>query len=818
MISITDWIKEDLYPALFESIDQAFPEHNFTRSREGWKSNTYLNGEQHKDRKDKTVITKKKYWLIHENGGDTLSLVDYVMNRDSVGFPEALKRLAQIVGLQIPKNESDHETIQKNKDVYHIREVCNEYFIYCLAKAPGAEEARKYLHSRGYSLEDALAMELGYIPSQEKVFAYLVNKQGFSQELVEDAIKIKKQEKVGSTHQITIPYRSGGSIKGFKFRTITDAKPKYLNSLDLDKLGGFFNISPLKGDKDLIIMEGELDSLHSSIKGLDNVVATGGSSISTDQIKDAVKKGAKSFTLCYDTEQPETKQAQDAEKGLNAALEVILAEGLNRVYIVTLPVPAAGEAKTDPDSLIKTQGIEALKSSIAHALPYYEYWLQAILHKFGKIEEQKPEGLTPRDINNLLDEIVETAAKIPDAIDRDRYKKAFVDLEPIREYGITEEALSITVDRLTSTREKEAQSKEFNRLLAQAKILQDKGATDQALDLLDSKIKEVKLKDKATEFSGLLLPIREEELKERMIKRPDSLKSGLIIGEEEVLLPSGAISIVAAPTSHGKTTMLINLALNVAHCYPDKEAYVFSYEEDGDSILINTLNTYTNRKLSRNNRRSLKSYFAGHPEFIEPTSFTGFETKKQEFFDQLISSKRLNIHYTTYDSDTLIDAIRYLHKNTNVGIIFIDYMQLLHKKGGFKVRQEELKQICLDLKDLAVETGLPIVLGAQFNREVVNQLRIHSTKIGEAGDIERIANLILGFWNNNFEPLGTDAEKDDISKLGMNKSNTLYTKVLKYRGAEVGMWSLLNFEGNTGKITNSGELAFDSSSFSDYFN
>jgi len=74
-------------------------------------------------------------------------------------------------------------------------------------------------------------------------------------------------------------------------------------------------------------------------------------------------------------------------------------------------------------------------------------------------------------------------------------------------------------------------------------------------------------------------------------------------------------------------------------------------------------------------------------------------------------------------------------------------VQLLNlPEGKYKTysRQEEIKEICIALKDVAVETGLPIILGAQFNREVVNQLRIHATKIGEAGDIERIANLIVG--------------------------------------------------------------------------
>jgi len=371
-------------------------------------------------------------------------------------------------------------------------------------------------------------------------------------------------------------------------------------------------------------------------------------------------------------------------------------------------------------------------------------------------------------------------------------------LDVIRDLGISEESFSITVDRLTSTRDKEAQDKEFKKLLSEATQLQSKGETDKALELLDSKVKEVKLKDKATEFSSLMIPINEDELKERQANNPESLNSGYTIGGEPLLLPSGAISILTAPTSHGKTTFLINLALNVATAYPDKETYLFSYEEDRDSILINTLNTYLDEELSGNNRTTLKNYFAGLNKRTLPDN-------KDKFFKELIDTRRLNIHYSSYNSETLIEAIRYLHKQAKPGAIFIDYIQLLNlPQGKYKTysRQEEIKEICIALKDVAVETGLPIILGAQFNREVVNQLKLHATKIGEAGDIERIANLIVGFWNNNFKPIATDGELNEINNKGATTPNTLYTTILKNRGGRVGMEEILSFNGNTGKIKN----------------
>lgn len=434
----------------------------------------------------------------------------------------------------------------------------------------------------------------------------------------------------------------------------------------------------------------------------------------------------------------------------------------------------------------------------------YKYQLRAIYVKYGTILESRE--LTDREKDSLLDEVVITAHKLQ-PLERDLFKRHFLSQETVKGMGITEESLSITVDRLTSTRDKEAQAKEFKKLLSDVTQLQDKGETDKALELLDSKVKEVKLKDKATEFSSLLVPITEAGLRERQINKPDSLNSGYVIAGEDILLPSGALSVFSAPTSHGKTTFLINLALNVTQAYPDKEMYFFSYEEDGDSMLMYALNSYIGEDISHNNRKSIRSYFTtGSTEYIKTDKTALFTASKDKFFKELIDTRRLNILYSSYNSDTLIEAIRYLHKHANPGAVFIDYIQLLNlPEGKYKTysRQEEIKQICIALKDVAVETGLPIILGAQFNREVVNQLRLHPTKIGEAGDIERIANLIVGFWNNNFEPIANDGERKEISGKGADTSGTLYTTILKNRGGKVGLDDVLLFNGNAGRITSS---------------
>lgn len=807
MSNITEWIKYELYPNLFEVIDTALPEHNFIKDSRGWRSKTYLNGTPHNSRTDKTVVTKKAPGLILEQGGEVLSIVDYVIRRDSTDFINAVKTLSRVANIELPKTEYNEQEFKSYKQKANLLEDCNNYFTFLIKKQNeplisvftenlSGEPENDYIdeniylqNNRGYSIEEIEQMELGFIPSQERLNKYLL-KKGYSKELIAEVLPIHKDNRIGKSHRLTIPYRSGGIIKGFKFRTVLDHTPKYLNSYGLNRKGGFFNISGIKGDKDLVIVEGELDSLHATVKGVDNVVSTGGSNISPEQIKDALKRGAKKFSLCYDNEPGKEEQTI---KNIESSIDVILNEGVNRVYIVNLP-QLEGD-KTDPDRLIKEEGVETFKKAIAEALPYYDYLLQNILNKYGKIQEEGE--FTHKDRDNLLEEVLLVSQKIKDPTDKDLFVKTFTSLEPIKDLGITEESLSITLQRLNSTEEERQQKRELNKLLSHAKILQDKGEVNKALDLLDTNIKGLKGRDKKGEFSKLLLTPKEEDIRERLSNKPESLKSGFNIGGESLLIPSGAISIFTAPTSHGKTSFLINLALNLSKEYSNKETYFFSFEEDSDSILIKSLNTYINQKISGNNRTTLENYFRGANNKILPK-------EKEEFFNDIIDSKRLNINYCSYDSDTLIEAIRYLKNNANPGAILIDYIQLLNlSTGKYKTysRQEELKQLCIDLKDIAVETGLPIILGAQFNRTVVNPLQLHATKIGEAGDIERIANLIVGFWNNNFKSTGTEGELKEISNKGCTE-NTMYVEILKQRGGKVGLKEILEFNGNTGKISN----------------
>ncbi|MBS1988850.1 hypothetical protein JST56_07755 [Candidatus Dependentiae bacterium] len=287
-------------------------------------------------------------------------------------------------------------------------------------------------------------------------------------------------------------------------------------------------------------------------------------------------------------------------------------------------------------------------------------------------------------------------------------------------------------------------------------------------------------------FDFLLGKNSEEEIiKELQLVSP-GISTGYKIGAIDLSFPGGAVSIIAAPTGHGKTTALINFTLGALERNPDQDAYFFTYEESGASILSLFVNSWVNKNLSnksigalsKNNRKSIENYFrSGTDEFFTDTLRSLFKMHKDQFFQDLINTERLKVFYSDWTANQLIEAIHFIKNNRpRTGLIVIDYMQLLKLSNSKISRQEELKKICLMLKDCAIKTGLPIVLAAQFNRTVVTESELRSENIGEAGDIERIASLILGMFN-----LDTD---------------TTYFKVLKGRSIGKDHQEFMSFNGN----------------------
>jgi DNA primase catalytic core len=805
MPTITDFTDNELYPKLFDSLDIAFPEFQFRKSGGNWVSGNKLrlNGSEGHNIGSVCVYRNSPYFLQDYSSGGK-AITSYLQESGKAcSWIEAVKHLAKAVGLEVPSRDLSEEELERSKESELMSRLCeaaNDFFIENLsdpesqiAKTSEAETLRNYLKGRGYTRGILRAhheeldvrankMELGFIPSQKALADYLKGRDFNLSEIN----RLFLTDAIGTSHKLSIPFRDPvGRIVGFAFRNInhTDKSTigKYLYSTGLKRNSLLFNLRAVKGDKDLIIVEGLLDALHAKALGLDNVVALGGTSLNSDQIKAAKRYGVKKLTLCLD-------QDQGGEGAIPKALEAISKSGEDlKVYVASLP-----QGFKDPDELIRAKGLDAFREIIRTAQAHYLHLLKKRFDVTDQIQ-LKTGGLNDKDRDLLLEDVVTIGSQAKGPIERDLFIQAFLDRgEPL---GVTKDSLEAAVDRLQYNLEKEKQGEELRKTLDKAQALLSSGREQEAQDLLSKQSKQLNIGLLETSYHTLVKPITEAEFRERLKHKPDHINSGLKIKGEPLHIPSGAITILAAPTSHGKTSFQINLALNLAtDVNKTKPVYFFSYEENREVILVKALNTYVNKPLSKNNRRSIETYFkTGSDEFISRDCQQEFYRLKESFFSELVDTGRLHVHYVDYSAEELVGSIKYIRKHTQVGAVFIDYMQLLRLKDNrTNSRQEELKQICLDLKDCAVDTGLPIILGAQFNREVNAMDKIHATKIGEAGDIERVANLIIGFWNKQFP----EYEKNN------GNIPEIHATILKGRDMGAGASETFDFNGNTGKISN----------------
>lgn len=329
----------------------------------------------------------------------------------------------------------------------------------------------------------------------------------------------------------------------------------------------------------------------------------------------------------------------------------------------------------------------------------------------------------------------------------------------------------------------------------------------------------------------LLLPTTETAIIERGRNRPPSLTTGYVLRkgqtEQRLLLPSGKLIEIAGPSGHGKTLFLMNILLNVSRLNPEKRFVLLTYEEDSDTIIGYLLNIYLNDLNlmrdgdKRTNRILIDEYFKGQgTKNINPSSLPEFNRRKDLFFRRYIETGRILVKYVESDSDELCRSIRYFAQpENNVGGVFVDYFQYINPdpERHFPTRQEALKSICIDLKDIANETSLPVVLACQFNQEVVSPTDVLLTKIGEAGDISRIGSETFGLWQmgrdigrklDNREQQRVDELNAKSESLGLDLRSGrsdpflkgMFVRTLKSRLVEAGSEELFKFRGLTGKI------------------
>ena len=807
-----DSFKEyELFPSLYERIDTAFPELHFKRVGSRWESKHHLDGSRDSQNKAISfVYENRKFMAIDHSADEKKGLIDLYMSLNNVDFITALKALAELCNLTIPN--SDSEEWKEYEERQANRENANTTFVNALwGDTEEAKRVRSYLFSRKWTEEDIKKAELGLITTAIR----LSLPDGDSYKGVVKNASGETIGGVGTTHLLTIPYRNGSRLLGFKFREVveTTTGTKYLNSYGLQKSSGLFGIGI--GVKDVVIVEGELDALHAQVRGATNVAATTGGKANETQIADAKKRGVEKFTLLFDND----------ERGRSFVIPTINAiqEVGGSIYIATLP-----DGAKDLDEYLAAHTIEDYRREVVgEALTYSVYILNDIVGRYAE-KEDKGGLLTLKDREDFFSE-VERLLNSP-------YIKPYEREDIYKLLEQYEESLNFKVSDFREWADKAyLRTQEANRAKevreASAKITEalSDGRTDEALSLMRETATKQSAQERAVEYAKIFAPSTPQEYATFLSEIKEGIPTGFVFEQgrqrEELTLNSG-LTFICGYRGHGKTSFLNNIALNEARrnvaLGNGKSVLYFSYEVDKRRLITDLLNTFVNdAEISRTPSDTILSYFKGKGSTYfrnerrtdGRTHYDNFVAQKDKFFRDLLSSGALTIVDENYKVEQLLDAIKYYLSTRTASIVCIDYAQLIYSEEYSRQRTEEIKKVVNDIKDFANREGIPFVLAAQFNRDVDSPVSVDTKNIGEGGDFERIADTCIGLFNlKELHPLPKNKEEEKAAKKLLSDlgaatyaqgdelkpiQGKLFVRLMKRRYGYYPLDTILEWEGRT---------------------
>ena len=384
--------------------------------------------------------------------GKAGTAVDFVMEHESLTFPEAIRYLAKKYHIEVNEKEETAEDIarmQHKESLMVVSAFAGEFFRKCLREPDGMAIAYEYFNGKR-KLEDATIEKygLGWAPQSRDRLAQEALAAGYKSDyLVETGLCIRRDD--GSLvdrfyDRVIFPIHSvNGQIIAFGGRTLKTDKSvaKYVNSPETEiyvknksLYGIYFAKNEIARQRKCILVEGYLDVLSMHQLGIMNVVASSGTSLTTGQV-DLIKRFANDVTIIYDGD----------SAGIHAAIRgigLVLKGGLN-VRVVLLP---DGE---DPDSFACSHTLEQVRDYISsHEQDFIGFMTDMLLGEAGNDPLKKA---------SLVNEVADTIALIPDQIIRAMYIQTCA-----QKFGIEEKIL---YDRVRKSREAmlEAEKKQRDR-------------------------------------------------------------------------------------------------------------------------------------------------------------------------------------------------------------------------------------------------------------------------------------------------------------------------------------------------------------------
>ena len=349
--------------------------------------------------------------------GKSGTAVGFVMEHENLSYVDALKFLAKKYHIEVVEKEETAEEIaqrQRGESLLLVSEFAAKFFKDCLNTDDG-RVGYAYFKTRGLEDETIEKFGLGWAPADRSALLKAAKAAGYKEEfLVDTGLCYRRDDGTAVVRfydRAMFPIHSpGGRIIAFGGRTLKSDKTvaKYVNSPETEiyvkshsLYGIWFARNEIVRQDRCILVEGYLDVISMHQLGIRNVVASSGTSLTVDQIR-LIKKYSQNVTIIYDGDSAGIKAAL---RGIN----LVLKEGLN-VKVVLLP---DGD---DPDSFSRKHTLDEVRTFLEkHEQDFIGFKSDILLDEAGNDPLKKA---------NLINDVADTIAMIPDPVKRSVYAES----------------------------------------------------------------------------------------------------------------------------------------------------------------------------------------------------------------------------------------------------------------------------------------------------------------------------------------------------------------------------------------------------------
>lgn len=341
-------------------------------------------------------------------GGDVIS---FIMQKEGLSYPEAIKFLADKLGILVETNEVNKEKYEHRKKLFEIN---NEAKLFYYKNLLINDIPKDYIKKRNLNNNLINKFIIGYADGKNSLYRHLLKKGYQKDDIIE--VGLINQDEKGNVYdkfrnRLMFPIIDiRGNVIGFGGRALADSRAKYMNSpqsLAYDKSKNVYGVSNLKNSTKvgkIILVEGYMDVISLTNYGFDYAIASLGTSLTHDQAK-LIKRYCKNIYICYDGDSA-------GQNATSRAIEIFKEHDISPNIIV---IPD----NMDPDDYIKQYGNESFDRLIDNAVDSVIYEYKKILQKY--------------DINDvkekiqLIDDLTTLLSKLDREVIRDEYIKRFSD-------------------------------------------------------------------------------------------------------------------------------------------------------------------------------------------------------------------------------------------------------------------------------------------------------------------------------------------------------------------------------------------------------